>query len=414
MVQMAKSGKIAGRAILISGQPGTGKTAIAMGMAQTLGEGTPFTALGGSEIFSLDMSKTEALTQAFRKSIGIRIKEEAEILEGEVVEIEIERPATGSGQKVGRLTIKTTDMETVYDLGQKMIEQIQKEKITAGDVISIDKASGKTSKLGRSFTRARDSDASAGNVRFVQCPEGELFKRKEVVHTVTLHEIDVINSRAQGYMALFSGDTGEITSEVRTQINKRVAEWREEGKADIIPGVLFIDEVHMLDIECFSFLNRALEDDLAPILVMATNRGVTKIRGTQYTSPHGLPLDLLDRTIIIPTTQYDEKELKQILKIRTEEEDTEISDDALTVLTKIANETSLRYAIQLISVAGLTCKKRKGTEISIEDIKKVYSLFLDEQRSCEFLKEYQDEFLFNYSEVQATEAKDTENMETSN
>ena len=49
-----------------------GKTAIAMGMAQTLGEGTPFTALGGSEIFSLDMSKTEALTQALRKSIGVR------------------------------------------------------------------------------------------------------------------------------------------------------------------------------------------------------------------------------------------------------------------------------------------------------------------------------------------------------
>ena len=64
----------------------------------------------------------------------------------------------------------------------------------------------------------------------IQCPEGELTKRKEVVHTVTLHEIDVINSRAQGYMALFSGDTGEITAEVRSQINKRVAEWREEGK----------------------------------------------------------------------------------------------------------------------------------------------------------------------------------------
>ena len=55
-----------------------------------------------------------------------RIKEEAEILEGEVVEIEVERPATGTGQKIGRMTIKTTDMETVYDLGQKMIEQIQK------------------------------------------------------------------------------------------------------------------------------------------------------------------------------------------------------------------------------------------------------------------------------------------------
>lgn len=41
--------------------------------------------------------------------------------------------------------------------------------------------------------------------RFVQCPEGELQKRKEVVHTVTLHEIDVINSRTHGFLALFSG-----------------------------------------------------------------------------------------------------------------------------------------------------------------------------------------------------------------
>lgn len=44
------------------------------GMAQALGPDTPFTAIAGSEIFSLEMSKTEALTQAFRRSIGVRIK----------------------------------------------------------------------------------------------------------------------------------------------------------------------------------------------------------------------------------------------------------------------------------------------------------------------------------------------------
>lgn len=43
-------------------------------MAQALGTDTPFTSIAGSEIFSLEMSKTEALTQAFRKSIGVRIK----------------------------------------------------------------------------------------------------------------------------------------------------------------------------------------------------------------------------------------------------------------------------------------------------------------------------------------------------
>merc|ERR1711953_1663078 len=291
----------------------------------------------------------------------------------------------------------------MYDLGQKMIETIQKEEIQAGDVITIDKSSGKISLLGKSFARSRDYDAMGPQTRFVQCPEGELQKRKEVVHTVTLHEIDVINSRTQGFLALFSGDTGEIKPEVRDQINSKVSDWREEGKAEIAPGVLFIDEVHMLDMECFSFLNRAMEDDMAPVVVMATNRGITKIRGTSYTSPHGMPLDLLDRTIIIPTTQYEEKELKQILKIRCEEEDCEISEDALSVLTKVAGETSLRYAIQLISVAHLVSKKRKGTEIAIEDVKRVYSLFLDEQRSCEFLKEYQDEFMFNDEAAQVME-----------
>merc|ERR1711942_557929 len=395
VLEIIKEGKISGRAVLIAGQPGTGKTAIAMGLAQALGADTPFTSMAGSEIYSLEMNKTEALTQAFRKSIGVRIREETEIIEGEVVEVQIDRPASGSGAKVGKLTLKTTEMETIYDLGQKMIECLTKEKVQAGDIVTIDKATGKITKLGRSFTRARDYDATGANTRFVQCPEGELQKRKEVVHTVTLHEIDVINSRTQGFLALFSGDTGEIKPEVRDQINAKVSEWREEGKAEIAPGVLFIDEVHMLDIECFSFLNRALEDDMAPVVAMATNRGITKIRGTQYKSPHVIPIVLLYRMIIIPTTQYEEKGLKQILKIRCEEEDTEISDDALTVLTKVGGETSLRYAIQLISVASLVCKKRKGTEISIDDVKRVYSLFLDEQRSCEFLKEYEDDFMFN-------------------
>ena len=47
----------------------------------------------------------------------------------------------------------------VYDLGQKMIDSLTKEKAQAGDVITIDKATGRISVLGRSFTRSRDYDA---------------------------------------------------------------------------------------------------------------------------------------------------------------------------------------------------------------------------------------------------------------
>ncbi len=43
----------------------------------------------------------KALRQAFRKSIGVRLKEEIEVIEGEVVEITIDRPVTGAGVKGG-------------------------------------------------------------------------------------------------------------------------------------------------------------------------------------------------------------------------------------------------------------------------------------------------------------------------
>jgi hypothetical protein len=33
----------------------------------------------------------------------------------------------------------------------------------------------------------------------------------------------------------------------------------------------------MLDIECFTFLNRALESSLAPIVIFATNRGICQV-----------------------------------------------------------------------------------------------------------------------------------------
>ncbi|PRQ23842.1 putative DNA helicase [Rosa chinensis] len=49
----------------------------------------------------------------------------------------------------------------------------------------------------------------------------------------------------------------------------------------------------MLAIECFSFFNSALENEMAPILVIATKRGITTIRGTNYKSPHGIPIDPL-------------------------------------------------------------------------------------------------------------------------
>ena len=294
------------------------------------------------------------------------------------------------GNKQGKLTIKTNDMETIYDMGTKMIDSMTKERVLAGDVVSIDKSSGRITKLGRSFTRSRDYDAMGADTKFVHCPDGELQQRREVVHTVSLHEIDVINSRTQGFLALFSGDTGEIRSEIRDQINTKVGEWREEGKAEIVPGVLFIDEVHMLDIECYSYINRALESELAPIVIMASNRGNTQIRGTTYRSPHGLPLDFLDRVVIVSTHPYSSKEIETILSIRASEEDINVNPDALALLTKIGSEAGLRYASNLIITSHLAATRgdKKDPQIQIHDVQRCFRLFYDPDRSVKFVEEH--------------------------
>jgi len=65
-------------------------------------------------------------------------REETEIIEGEVVEIMVDTPATSeTAQKIGKLTLKTTEMETIYDLGNKMIEALMKEKVNNNNFAMI-------------------------------------------------------------------------------------------------------------------------------------------------------------------------------------------------------------------------------------------------------------------------------------
>jgi DNA helicase TIP49 (TBP-interacting protein) len=62
---------MSGRAILLAGGPGTGKTAIALAVSQELGTKVPFCPIVGSEIYSAEVKKTEALMENFRRAIGM-------------------------------------------------------------------------------------------------------------------------------------------------------------------------------------------------------------------------------------------------------------------------------------------------------------------------------------------------------
>jgi RuvB-like protein 2 len=58
-------------------------------------------------------------------------------------------------------------------------------------------------------------------------------------------------------------------------------------------------------------------------------------------------------------------------------------------------DTTLRYAIQLITTSSLLASKRKSSEVDLVDIRRAYSMFLDIKRSSDYLRDHQKEYMFS-------------------
>lgn len=396
VVELIRTKKMAGRALLLAGAPGTGKTALALAVAQELGPKVPFCPIVGSEVYSSEVKKTEILMENFRRAIGLRIKENKEVYEGEVTEItpeETENPLGGYGRTISHvlLGLKTTKGAKQLRLDPSIYEQIQKEKVTIGDVIYVEGSTGAVKRVGRSDAYATEFDLEAEE--YVPLPKGDVHKKKEIVQDVSLHDLDVANARPQGggndlvsvMGSVLKPKKTEITEKLRTEINRVVNRYIDQGVAELVPGVLFVDEVHMLDIECFTYLNRALESSLAPIVIFATNRGVCTIRGTDIVSPHGVPVDLLDRMLILRTMPYSLEEIIQIMSIRAETESLEMDDEALAALGEIGIRTSLRYAVQMLTPSRILAETNGRDAINLSDIEEIDDLFFDAKASAAIL-----------------------------
>jgi len=405
VVQMIKEGKMSGKTVILAGPPGTGKTAIAVAISRELGPNVPFIQMSGSEIYSSERKKTEILIEAIRKCIGVEIHEMRKVYEGEITGIDIRtaphpyNPYQKIPESV-RLTLRTTKEEKTIEAGASIAQQIIQQGITEGSVIQIDAETGRVANLGLSLESAKGKSFDVDTRQKIPRPNGDVLKEKEFVYTLTLNDMDEIHAQRRIGGSLFSlllggTETKEIDPEIRAAVDESVKKLVDEGKAFIHPGVLFIDDSHLLDLEAFSFLGRALESELVPIIILATNRGITTIRGTDVKSPMGFPLDLIDRSVIIATHEYDAESIREILRIRAREEKVTIEGDALDRLTKIGSETSLRYAVQLLSLAAQNAKIQKHESVTIEDVERVDSLFMDTQKATEHLRRYEEKLLYH-------------------
>lgn len=384
---------MAGRSVLLAGPSGSGKTALALGLARELGD-VPFSHLVASEVYSAEVKKSEVLMEHFRRAIGLRIREEKEVFEGEVVKINTQvidgaAPGSAAVQRVN-ITLATKKSEQELKLDGSIYQQLEQQNVKTGDVIYIESNSGLVKRLGRADKYVTDSKLE--NDQYVPIPQGEVHKKKEIVQNITLHDLDVANAQPKGGQDLVSIlnqfnkiRKTEITDKLRQEIDKVVQRYIQNGVAELNLGLLFIDECHLLDLECFSYLNKALESSLAPICVFASNRGISTVRGTEISSPHGIPSDLLDRMLIVQTCGYNEHEIQQILKSRAEIEQVNLGEAALKKMANIGAQTSLRYAMQLISACNVVAETQQ-TEVTEEIVDEVRGLFLDSKMAMDMVQ----------------------------
>eukprot|EP00917_Polyrhabdina_sp_WS-2016_P028675 GHVP01061043.1.p2 GENE.GHVP01061043.1~~GHVP01061043.1.p2 ORF type:complete len:442 (-),score=78.16 GHVP01061043.1:2012-3337(-) len=407
------TGKMAGKIILIVGPTGTGKTTLSFGLSKELST-KPFIRIAASEIFSCESKKTEVISSYIRKSIGISITNASEIYEGEVSNISYIKNSFNEISNI-TLILKSLKGSKSLKLDPSIHYDLLKENIKIGDIIYIDSSSGEIKKLGRSESYSNDQDIELET--YLPIPKANIQKSKKVVHNISLNDLDLANAYPKNgndsisiINKIINRKKSDISEKLKKNVNDSINNMVKKGLAEINPGILFIDEAHILDLDCFSYLNRISEMETSPTIILSTS-GLTrgdKVRGDELSGladrqlsgltdrqlsgladrqvnedntnepvrgQEVIPRDMLDRMIIIKTEEYGDIEKREIIKERIVENGLKIEDEGLDKLVSVANLNGLRNAILLLGPLSVLSKYGETmiTAHMINDVSNLYT-----------------------------------------
>mmetsp|Transcript_529 Transcript_529/g.1244 ORF Transcript_529/g.1244 Transcript_529/m.1244 type:complete len:223 (-) Transcript_529:436-1104(-) len=198
-------------------------------------------------------------------------------------------------------------------------------------------------------------------------------------HLVSFQELDVLNYSGDLTSNFFLKARAEIPLKIREKIDKTVLDWISKGRVKLTRGLLVLDDIHIFDLDCLSFLGKNFEYILSPFFIFTFNGKNQKKISRNSCFFDGMPLDFLDRLLLLHMKPNTEKEIKEILKIKTGKKINFFKDKALDLLTKIALEFGIHYSFYIINISFcFECNSVKHLTSFL--VKKFFFLFIDFRR----------------------------------
>ena len=354
IVDLVNSNKFGGKVFLITGPKGCGKTALTVAISEELGNKIPFVNISGNDVYSSEVKKSEMLDEYLRKAVMVSIKEYKHIYEGEVVDIQD-----------AKLDLRSSKGTKTLQLSKELKDQMIFQNVKVGDVVHIDSSSGVFKRMGRGESYLNDYDLEAD--KYVPLPKGDIYRKKEVVFNTTLHDLDVssVNPTGQDVLSLVhqvvKNKKSEITEKLRQDIDSYV---NNCNFAEVIYGVLLIEDANLLDIECFTYLNKIIDTGRGPTIILTSNN-IEESNDSLY---FGIPRQFLQKCLIIPINKS--KNEFEVIKRRLAKENLQISDNGLKALENLTLNFGITYTVNIIKML-----KGLGESITDKDIEKLTSIF---------------------------------------
>jgi len=321
---------------MIYGDRHTGKHAFITDVLKM--EERPVYIINSSEFLEEDAISQSSIVKAMRICSSVIFKENLKIIVGEVVAL----TAT-------QIHLRTKDMESVFEIGNRMRNEIQKERVSVGDIIEIYKESGFINRIGRSSGEEENSIPHPNTFQ-MPIPEGEIVRTELMTSIMSLDELDVINSKEDGHECLYMNV--EISGRIRSEVNLKIAKWINESKASFTSGILVVEDSQFLNEEAFSTLCEMIKHPYSPHLIFIYN-GIPHFKNCGELRLKISPIDHI-----------------RIIEALAAANNLELEDQALKLLESYSNTSNIALAIDLMRISA-----NSDNKVSAEAINRMLSIF---------------------------------------